>query len=440
MALALLPLQAVAAQPPGNTEASSHSTQAAAEKAGIKPIPVVKSASPNPQSCSKLQARIRSRSSQATGTALCTDPVRNVKISSLPHASARPGAAREHLKSSRLSAAGRTRVPLPDWCYDYADGSGNWLFFRDKACAVSVWELKLVDQKTRKQIGRLEYLRDDYLFTEYKTSAWGHQLSIDWIEGSETGDTTGILLQGQGRCEGACKLPSENVEFPRQPVKTKGYAYGQINPESTVTESGAVGTGKSSIIFQFLKPGAKPSNLMLSEPGGGIRCDNATPGISGTGCVVPDYRPVFQVSRSGANPEFARHLSDALASGLPGAYPDGTPLTRMTDRKKARRNGDRACPQASKGGYPRPTGYSCDEYPFRSTWEGAYTQSPNTPASGRTFSWCQIKKLNPGTGAKGWSACMIKEGQNSGGGTALKKFYLENRVIEKDKFFVSVID
>ncbi|MGW7516420.1 NucA/NucB deoxyribonuclease domain-containing protein [Streptomyces sp. NPDC054796] len=398
----------------------------------------MKHASPAPESCGQSQERLRSHESQTSGTALCVERIRNAEISPQPHASARPGEAHEQLKTPNRAAADRARVPVPDWCYDYADGSGNWLFYRHEACAVSVWELRILDQNSGQQLGRLEYIREEFIYTKYDESAWGHQLAIDVLEGSASGDITGIQLQGQGRCTGACTLPSGNVDFPMQPVKPSGYAYGQAIPESTATASGAVGTGKSGIVFQFLKPGAKPSNLMLSEPGGDIRCDNATPGMQKTGCVVPDYRPIFQTSLSGNNPQFARHLRLALKSGLPGAYPNGKPLTRLTDKALSKKNGDRACPQASNGGYPRPTGYSCDEYPFRSTWQGAYTQSPNTPAPGRTFSFCQIPTLHPETGPQGWSACMIDKTQNSGGGAALQNFYRENRVIEKDNFFVSV--
>ncbi|GAA2565212.1 MULTISPECIES: hypothetical protein [Streptomyces] len=98
-----------------------------------------------------------------------------------------------------------------------------------------------------------------------------------------------------------------------------------------------------------------------------MRCDNATPGTSAVGCVIPSCAPVDVVSLSGPHPNHARHVRDAQASGLPGAYPDGQPLHRLTDQALRDRNGNTACPQATSGGYPRPNDYSCDEYPFRST-------------------------------------------------------------------------
>ncbi|WP_443742946.1 NucA/NucB deoxyribonuclease domain-containing protein [Streptomyces parvulus] len=102
--------------------------------------------------------------------------------------------------------------------------------------------------------------------------------------------------------------------------------------------------------------------------------------------------------------------------------------------------GDRACPQAASGGYPRPADYSCDEYPFRSTWQGSFTGSLPQPAPypGRTFSWCQISAL-PQNVTDGWSACMIPAGQNSSAGSLLNRFYIENRVIERDAFRVWIV-
>ncbi|MFK4101503.1 hypothetical protein ACI2L1_15760 [Streptomyces sp. NPDC019531] len=140
-------------------------------------------------------------------------------------------------------------------------------------------------------------------------------------------------------------------------------------------------------------------------------------------------------------PELRTPHPGAQASGLPGAYPNGTPLTRLTDAALRQSNGDTACPQASSGGYPRPTGYSCDEYPFRSTWQGAFT-SATPPNPGRTFDWCQISALPQGvTGPNGWSACMIPATENSNAGSQdLRVFYNDNRVIEQDPFFVWIVD
>ncbi|WP_443063261.1 helix-turn-helix domain-containing protein [Streptomyces sp. NBC_00445] len=44
-----------------------------------------------------------------------------------------------------------------------------------------------------------------------------------------------------------------------------------------------------------------------------------------------------------------------------------------------------------------------------------------------------------GTGAVGYSVCMIDATENGAGGTALGSFYSTNRIIEKDKFFMKIV-
>ena len=123
----------------------------------------------------------------------------------------------------------------------------------------------------------------------------------------------------------------------------------------------------------------------------------------------------------------------AKASGLRGAYPNGIPLTRLTTPYLNTLNGDTACPAS----YPRPSAMSCDEYPFRSTWEGAFTGLPR--AGGRTFPYCQIPQLGAGTGIGGYSSCMIPADQNSAAGGSLGAVYRRERVIDSDPFRVWIV-
>ncbi|MEU1302569.1 hypothetical protein [Streptomyces shenzhenensis] len=64
------------------------------------------------------------------------------------------------------------------------------------------------------------------------------------------------------------------------------------------------------------------------------------------------------------------------------------------------------------------------------------------PNPGRTFGWCQIPALPTGVtgGPAGWNVCMIPVGQNSSGGALLNSFYQKSRVIEKDEFYVWIVD
>jgi hypothetical protein len=218
------------------------------------------------------------------------------------------------------------------------------------------------------------------------------------------------------------------MDFPPQLVSETGVHNGNGQFQSTAVGPGEIGSAISSISYAFTTPEFKEIVAPAVTTMPAIRCDNALPG-SGPGCVFPQYIPPLQTGIE--NPEYSQHLGDALRSGLPGAYPDGTPLHRTTSALIRDLNGAKACPDR----YPRPSGKSCDEYPFRSTYEGAAVAIP--PGVARTFDWCEIDEP-PGTGPVGYSVCMIDELQNSSGGGFLNSFYLSNRVLDHDPFRVWV--
>jgi hypothetical protein len=125
-----------------------------------------------------------------------------------------------------------------------------------------------------------------------------------------------------------------------------------------------------------------------------VRCDNAIGDndnnsgdpfsaaaltAAGAGCIFLGILPVMVYSKTGPYSTLAEHIEAAQLSGLPGAYPNGAVLNRITNATDKARNGNTACPPSSV--WKRPAGRSCDEYPFRSTRQGAYTGG----GSARTF-------------------------------------------------------
>ncbi|MFJ8602269.1 NucA/NucB deoxyribonuclease domain-containing protein [Streptomyces shenzhenensis] len=429
MAFALLPAQALAAEPDPHPE---FSTQFAAGKRTASPEPAPQLATPAFHSasadddCAELQADIKARALVASNgktAAACVTP-----------------GDQSRLTTSRLSTlADRTPVPLPDYCYDRANGA--WWMTRTNACAISLWKLEVRNVSTGALEGEMGYLQADLVYTDPTSQYWAHQVVIDKTDG--WGKIGGTTVSGSGSCKGDCTYTAADIDFPTQTVTESGTTYGDITPRTTVTTAGTTGTGRTTVTYRFANPAwTVPANTIASTPSFDVRCDNATPGVGKVGCVIKDYKPVHVISLTGPNPDYARHIRDAQASGLRGAYPDGLPFERLTDERKRDQNGDRACPQAADGGYPRPTGYSCDEYPFRSTWQGASTGYHPYPNPGRTFDWCQISALPTGVtgGPAGWSACMIPVGQNSSGGALLNSFYQKSRVIEKDEFYVWIVD
>lgn len=214
--------------------------------------------------------------------------------------------------------------------------------------------------------------------------------------------------------------------FFEQPLVTGQTITGDVNYIWSGL-SGAVDYEELSWLVSFQSPEVD-GNQVISAVNDYFRCDSALPGSSSTGCV--NYQASPTISYSAAEyPTFVQHVSAAQTSGLDGA-PGGVPLYRTTDKSIRSANRSTACPTSRA----KPTGYSCDEYPFASTYYGASSD----PSGGRTFSWCQISDLPQGvTGESGYSACMINQTENSSAGLALQNvLYGPYRILDSDPFYV----
>lgn len=168
------------------------------------------------------------------------------------------------------------------------------------------------------------------------------------------------------------------------------------------------------------------------------RCDDALPGYP-TGCVYDSARPVLDVLTY-RYPAYAQHLRLAIVK-----YRMPSVLTRTQNETLMDNNYKTACPP----GHPKPTTpgtWSCDEYPFKSTYNGAYSQP-----YGRNIFWID---WNTGSGftcnavwlptrsdndSGGYSVCMIPLAENTLGGADLSAFYYKSRVLDGDQFQVRVI-
>ena len=340
------------------------------------------------------------------------------------------------LDSAQPNSSGM--LPLPEWCTNDPNING-WRYNRADSCGIAEGLYTITNVNTGAVIGLLPFMRYALLYTVPGDVGWGFQIEISPLTGLTTGVAKGSSVQGNADCFGDCTVveetfPSQLVNDTNPPLDAQGESYHESDPDPAETIE-----VNSRWSYWFSTPSLGRSTAIRVNPYNAIRCDDALPGGE-RGCVLPEYTPVYIESLSGGAPAYVQHLQAALDSGLPGAYGD-TPLTRLTSAALRRRNGDTACPQESSGGYPRPTGYECDEYPFRSTLQGAYTgrPDPQTPTPGRTFDWCQISALGTGSGSVGWSACMIPGTQNSAGGTSLNEFYKDNRVLGGDNFYVYIV-
>ncbi|ASR55627.1 hypothetical protein [Cellulomonas sp. PSBB021] len=154
-----------------------------------------------------------------------------------------------------------------------------------------------------------------------------------------------------------------------------------------------------------------------------VRCDYAAAPLSGKGCVIPDFLAELVIFTS-AYPTYAAHVRKAQKTGLPSK------LRRMYDETQKKANRDRACPAS----LPKKTGYSCDEYPFASTWQGAKTGGGLV----RVPAGCFYEEIER-SGSVGYSRCAIVGDENSAGGWDYQSFLQTNRVVADEWFTVKVI-
>ncbi len=169
------------------------------------------------------------------------------------------------------------------------------------------------------------------------------------------------------------------------------------------------------------------------------------------GTVFVDYVPTAEFSmRAGSNhAQEARHIRDALIrpsltfpSFVGKSVPGNSlsrPLHRMMDSSRRDQNGAAsvAICTAVWGPDYATGGQQCDEFPFRSTYEGSYT---STVGAGNTGGACgPAGPPAPNTSRWNGSVRVIAGADNTNGGTLLGTFYGANRVLDCDAFLVSVL-
>lgn len=170
-----------------------------------------------------------------------------------------------------------------------------------------------------------------------------------------------------------------------------------------------------------------------------FRCDSASY-FSGDGqaCLFHQVRPTLtyrtsdpavaevakHIKQAQDRPESTNPFSGATGIKIPGAKASGKPLTRLSPRfQSARYNRNNYLARKACRAFDPSwgtAGLQCDEYPFRSTFEGAkYTE------------------IYPSAQWK-YSARMLTGTQNETAGQRLGQFFQRERVLHGDTFWVSI--
>lgn len=333
-----------------------------------------------------------------------------------------------NLDASRGDVQPFAMSPIPDWCLE-AGVANQYYANRTNMCGIFSGTLT-VHQVTNgvpgAVVGTMQFLMYNYIYMDTSLNTWANQMRVSPT--IITGQAAGTLISGVASCTGGpCVQASQT--FPAQAPSAMGNADG----ESYWQWTGATGTaayGTPAWAITFKSPGST-TTASLTRSAAQVRCDNAVPGQAAIGCVVPGITPSIRYDGT-TFLEFGAHVSMAQGSGLKGGT-SASPLHRLVNPTQQAANRNTACPSS----LPRPTGRTCDEYPFASTYEGAALSG----GGARTFSWCQVTLTNPpSTGSLGYSVCMIDAGENSAAGSLLNSvLYVPSRVIDGDAFVVQIL-
>ncbi|MEE6258360.1 NucA/NucB deoxyribonuclease domain-containing protein [Plantactinospora sonchi] len=345
---------------------------------------------------------------------------------------------RQAVAAARATAGDATGKATVATCSDYkpANGAGGarpnavpsncpstWGYTRTTGCINTTAGVIVYIVQTGAIVGGFDYQVVSYANVSVTSRSWTHETEFTML--LAWGQVAGTFIRGDAWCTGPC---SGNPSVPDQ------WFYALTARARMAVTANAITGGEpvnvqTNVGWWFCNVawynGCTNALIATPQP---VRCDTSVPGAS-PGCVFGHVVPVFNVY-SFEHPSFARHVALAIGYGIKSR------LTRLTDPTSQQNNGNRACPAS----IPKPSSdWSCDEYPFRSTWEGAYTGGHQY---GRTFEGCQIapdiaQVRQPGDSG-GYSICLIPASENSGGGTDLSVFYRTNRVLEREAFDVVV--
>jgi hypothetical protein len=308
-------------------------------------------------------------------------------------------------------------------------GISSYVLTRQTACSFEgPYDLQLISEGV--VVARLPFTVMSEVTVSGLTGHWKHVVSL--IAGQASGNMSGTTAWGSAHCDQNCSGGGLH--------SSSGFDTGSIvtwTHEFTSEYHGNTSwPSRSGWDIWFVTRATNPvSPSVTITPPPSHRCDD----LLGPpwGCTFPQVTPVVAVRNTA--PTYYRFFNLALNFGGPRT------LTRTTSSAVGLANIARACP-GPDAAHAWPAGYTCEAYPFNSTYEGAAAQS-----IGRTFLvtgglngggvpiFCRIPWL-PIQNAQvlgGFSACMIPNAESSAVTSALFDFYFFNRVIDGDRFGVT---
>lgn len=316
---------------------------------------------------------------------------------------------------------------------------GSPTLTRTAACVIEDGLLIIFTVPNGAVIGSIQYTVSSLTTLDYSslswTQSWHYQANT--VAGPAIAAVLDTAVYAEPECFVSCTVSSSGL--------VGGSALpspGRVHSATTYFNSppgGYTWNAHGAMRYWFANPAWVNQTTTPSHTAPPVqRCDDALPGYN-SGCVYDSVRPVHDVL-SYRYPAYAYHLQLAI-----NRYRMTNILTRTQNQTLIDNNYNTACPP----GYPKPTTpgvWSCDEYPFKSTYNGAYSQPYGRNimiinwTTGYGFdcgaSWLSIRSPND---SGGYSVCMIPLAENSLGGSDLGAFYYKSRVLDGDQFEVRVV-
>jgi len=262
-----------------------------------------------------------------------------------PRSEGTRAATEQRAGQSTDEAATPAVQPFPEYCTYY--GTSFFRYMRTGGCGIMSKGvvIKTLDSTGAwRETGSLDFLVYQYVYVSDLIPRWASQIQVSGTRIVDDG--AGTTVRGIPVCSGMVCDDVVEASFPTQPITLGGSADGESYYDwSAIPGQADYGTMYWDLIFTNpTTPNIANQRYWTTN----IRCDQAVPGSPTAGCVGDDATPAIFLDGS-LYPEWAHHVSEAQASGLPGSswsYTGGIgePLTRHNNPALQEDNRAAACP------------------------------------------------------------------------------------------------
>lgn len=333
---------------------------------------------------------------------------------------------------------------------------GRWFYTRTDACGRVSLTYTVIDLKTKRTTGRAVFTATQEIQldpkehngkTSIKEGLWHTEntLRLDAASGSARGLRASWKTACAGGACAADKAWSGSVPISKGRVLDgatshvwKGAAPVQsFGVKNTVT---ILGAGQVLISPAWFTPPMK------------IRCDRTFgdaryPSGKNVGCVFPQAVPTMKLPlRNAGQANVAWSMRNL--KGHWGWQGRGKPLTRLADEGKSDANRNKICHDGTFKADPQVPDDSCDEYPFAKTRQSGGQRNlagkdcaeirPHKETSGKRKGQWTIYYVGNVTPSSECTIGHVPNKQNDSVGGSLSGFYQKQRVIDGEKFWISV--